>query len=53
MLKIYQVDSFTVVPFGGNPAGVCLLDEEIDERLYPRIASEMNLSETAFVRPGD
>jgi len=53
MLKIYQVDSFTAVPFGGNPAGVCLLDEEIDERLYPRIASEMNLSETAFVRPGD
>src|ERR1700692_3923520 len=29
---IYQVDSFTTRPFAGNPAGVCVLPEERDER---------------------
>ncbi|RAM60156.1 phenazine biosynthesis protein PhzF family protein [Mesotoga sp. SC_4PWA21] len=51
MLKIFQVDSFTGVPFGGNPAGVCVLEKEIEERQYLNIAAEMNLSETAFVNP--
>jgi PhzF family phenazine biosynthesis protein len=48
-IKIYQVDSFTAVPFKGNPAAVCILDEDIDERLMQTLAGEMNLSETAFV----
>lgn len=51
MHKIYQVDSFTAVPFSGNPAGVCILEGQIDENLCLKISSEMNLSETAFVWP--
>ncbi|MBN2219951.1 MAG: PhzF family phenazine biosynthesis isomerase [Kosmotogaceae bacterium] len=51
MHRIYQVDSFTAVPFSGNPAGVCLLEGQIDEKLCLKISSEMNLSETAFVWP--
>ncbi len=46
---IYQVDSFTDVPFKGNPAGVMLLDTELTEEQMQNIAMEMNLSETAFV----
>lgn len=50
-LKTFQVDSFTNRPFLGNPAAVCLLDTEIESRVMQAIASEMNLSETAFVYP--
>ena len=50
-LRIYQVDSFTDQPFKGNPAGVCILKEKISEKLMQSIASEMNLSETAFCVP--
>tara|TARA_R110002072_G_scaffold236749_1_gene394278 strand:- start:11420 stop:12211 length:792 start_codon:yes stop_codon:yes gene_type:complete len=46
---IYQVDSFTDVPFKGNPAGVMLLEKELTEKQMQNIAMEMNLSETAFV----
>jgi PhzF family phenazine biosynthesis protein len=50
---IVQIDAFTDTPFRGNPAAVCLLpDFPADERLQ-RIASEMNLSETAFLRRRD
>src|SRR4051794_39013806 len=48
---IYQVDAFTAEPFKGNPAAVCLLDRAADERWMQNVAMEMNLSETAFVRP--
>jgi len=50
-LILYQVDAFTDEPFKGNPAGVCLLDEPMDEGLMQHLAAEMNLSETAFCRP--
>lgn len=49
MIKIFTVDAFTDVPFRGNPAAVCLPDENLDEGLMQKIAFEMNLSETAFV----
>ncbi|ASW43945.1 phenazine biosynthesis protein PhzF [Clostridium isatidis] len=52
-IKIYQVDAFTDEVFKGNPAGVCILEEELNEELMKNIAQEMNLSETAFVRPID
>jgi len=40
--------------FGGNPAGVCLLDEWPDDDLLQHIGTENNLSETAFlVRAAD
>ncbi|UCC86854.1 MAG: PhzF family phenazine biosynthesis protein [Anaerolineales bacterium] len=46
---IFQVDAFTQVPFKGNPAGVCILPEPGDEGWMQDVASEMNLSETAFL----
>lgn len=49
---IYQVDAFTSEPFRGNPAGVCLLENEMPADWMQKIAAEMNLSETAFLIPG-
>jgi PhzF family phenazine biosynthesis protein len=46
--KIYQVDAFTEKLYGGNPAAVCPLDKWLDESIMQNIASENNLSETAF-----
>ncbi len=48
---IYQVDSFTDKAFAGNPAAVCIMDSMPEERRCINIASEMNLSETAFLVP--
>jgi predicted PhzF superfamily epimerase YddE/YHI9 len=50
-VPLFQVDAFTAQPFAGNPAAVCLLDEEADAGWMQRVAAEMNLSETAFLRP--
>ena len=51
-MKYYIVDAFTDNPFGGNPAGVVLLDTDVfpkEERML-NIAAELRFSETAFVR---
>jgi PhzF family phenazine biosynthesis protein len=48
-IKIFTVDAFTDKLFSGNPAAVCLLNEELSEEMMLSIAAEMNLSETAFV----
>jgi len=48
-VKIFTVDAFTEVPFHGNPAGVCLLEDPQDDTWLGSVAAEMNLSETAFV----
>ncbi|UCE67592.1 MAG: PhzF family phenazine biosynthesis protein [Candidatus Zixiibacteriota bacterium] len=50
-IQIYQVDSFTNQPFRGNPAGVCILAKGLSDSLMQSIATEMNLSETAFCVP--
>ena len=50
-VPIFQVDAFTGQPFTGNPAAVCILEEEISSEAMLRIAAEMNFSETAFVQP--
>jgi len=47
-LSIFQVDAFTDHVFGGNPAAVCPLDAWLDDAIMQQIASENNLSETAF-----
>ena len=52
-IKIYQVDAFTNQLFGGNPAAVCPLMEWLSDELMQKIASENNLSETAFYVPKD
>jgi PhzF family phenazine biosynthesis protein len=50
-IPIFTVDAFTDRPFRGNPAAVCLLEEPRDDAWMQAVAAEMNLSETAFVRP--
>jgi len=53
-MNIYIVDAFTKTPFTGNPAGVCILDNKIDDDMMLNIAMEVNLSETSFVlKQGD
>lgn len=51
-MRYYIVDAFTDRPFGGNPAGVVLLGEEVfpDESLMIKVAAELRYSETAFMR---
>ncbi|TWU09027.1 putative isomerase YddE [Symmachiella macrocystis] len=46
--EIIIVDAFTDQPFAGNPAAVCVLPEPRDAEWMQRVASEMNLSETAY-----
>lgn len=48
-MRIFTVDSFTDKPFTGNPAGVCILDNDCSDELYQQIAREINYSETAFL----
>ncbi|MBK8500877.1 MAG: PhzF family phenazine biosynthesis protein [Saprospiraceae bacterium] len=49
-IETYIVDSFTDQPFKGNPAGVCLLLEDLENGKMLSIAKELGLAETAFVR---
>ncbi|XBI76263.1 hypothetical protein VPH35_069522 [Triticum aestivum] len=46
-----MVDAFTGEPFKGNPAAVCLLedDDAVDDRWLQSIATEFNVSQTAFL----
>ena len=48
-MKLFYVDAFTDQPFSGNPAAVCVLEKPLDEKRMQQIASEVNLSETAFI----
>ena len=48
-IKMFQVDAFTNELFSGNPAAVCLLNQWLSDELMLSIASENNLSETAFL----
>lgn len=48
-IKTFIINAFTNKAFSGNPAGVCLLDSKLDEKIMQAIASELNLSETAFL----
>ncbi len=47
-LKMYQVDAFSEKLFCGNPAAVCPLQDWLPENVMQSIATENNLSETAF-----
>lgn len=50
-MRYYIVDAFTSTPFGGNPAGVVLLDGEFpSDELMQLVAAELRYSETAFVQ---
>lgn len=51
-LIIFQVDAFTNQLFEGNPAGVVILDQDWPKaNVLIKIAREINLSETAFIKP--
>jgi len=50
-LPIAQIDAFTDAPFGGNPAGVCLLPSPRDDAWMQAVAREMNCANTAFLVP--
>ena len=46
---LLHIDAFTTTPFRGNPAAVCLLDEERPTEWMQSVAAELNLPATAFV----
>ncbi len=48
-LEVVVVDAFTDRPFSGNPAAVAFVDAFPEDAQMQAIASEMNLSDTAFV----
>lgn len=50
-LNLFQVDAFTQRRFGGNPAAVVPLQHWLPDTLLQAIATENNLSETAFFVP--
>ena len=39
-MKYYVVDAFSDEVFKGNPAGVCVLDNPIDDNIMQKIAEE-------------
>ncbi|MBI4679152.1 MAG: PhzF family phenazine biosynthesis protein [Elusimicrobia bacterium] len=49
--EFVQVDAFAEKPFRGNPAAVFVLPRPRPAAWMQEVASEMNLSETAFLRP--
>ncbi len=51
-MRYFIVDAFANQLFGGNPAGVVLLESERfpEEKLMLQIAAELRYSETAFIR---
>ncbi len=49
-MKTYFIDAFTSEKFKGNPAAVCISDNEIDSKTMQNIASEIGFSETAFIK---
>ena len=44
-----QVDAFTESAFKGNPAAVCLLEEERDDDWLQALAMEFNISQTGYL----
>ena len=52
-MKFYIADAFTDTLFGGNPAGVVILEEGTDfpdEEVMRKTAAELRYSETAFIK---
>jgi PhzF family phenazine biosynthesis protein len=49
-MKVFIIDAFTNKAFKGNPAGICLVESELTVETMQAIATELNLSETAFLQ---
>jgi PhzF family phenazine biosynthesis protein len=54
-IQVHQVDAFTRAPFTGNPAGVVLNADNLEDSEMLAIARELNNADTAFIlsRDGD
>ncbi len=52
-MKLFQIDAFAKNRFEGNPAAVCIVEEDISAEFMQNLAMENNLSETAYVRIND
>lgn len=52
-IPFFQVDAFADRPLTGNPAAVMPLEQWLDDGLMQAIATENNLSETAFTVPNE
>jgi trans-2,3-dihydro-3-hydroxyanthranilate isomerase len=50
-IKVYHIDAFTNVSFGGNPAGVIPDAQNLKDEEMQKIANELNLPESAFLLP--
>lgn len=50
-VKVYKLNAFTLNNKGGNPAGVVIDANELSSNQMQKIASEVGLSETAFILP--
>src|SRR5450631_2936883 len=52
-IQIHQIDAFTRTPFTGNPAGVVLNADGLDDVQMLAIARELNNADTAFIFSAD
>ena len=52
-IPFFQVDAFAEAPLTGNPAAVMPLDKWLADDVMQAIATENNLSETAFTVPSE
>ncbi len=51
-IPYFEVAAFARQPFAGNPAGICLLENDwLPDDVMQNIAAENNLAETAFIVP--
>ncbi len=50
-VPLYRVDAFVGSGLKGNPAGVCLTQQELAHEQMLEVSAEVGASETAFVRP--
>lgn len=48
-VPVFHIDAFTTTLFAGNPAGVVVLDAAVADGWMQAVATELQLSETAFV----
>ena len=51
MTRVYKVNAFVQNNNGGNPAGVVVDSENLNEDAMQKIAHDMGFSETAFILP--
>jgi len=48
-ISYWLINTFTNELYKGNPAAICLLDEEVSEETMQKIAQEIPVPTTAFI----